>query len=86
MSARFVLWLIALAARSKAPAVLNELFGSGAHSLAPLVAQVGWLLINKLGSRCKEAASTLFEVLYRHTAGRTGQNHENHVSQVGLVV
>lgn len=27
MSARFVLWLIAVAARSKAPALLNQLFG-----------------------------------------------------------
>ena len=29
MSPRFVLWLIALAAQSKAPPVLNQLFGWG---------------------------------------------------------
>lgn len=58
----------------------------GVHSLTTFVAQVGWLLRNKMKSMWKEAATALFEVLYRRMAGGTGQNHEYRVCKAGLVV
>jgi len=46
MSARFVLWLIALPARSEAPAVLNQLFGWGS-TFADAISSSGRMVTEK---------------------------------------